>query len=145
MSFVRPSLVAIATGLVIFQGGPAQAATLAPEKGQVLLNKGDGFQLATGPTEVAVGAQVVANPESKARITFADGCTVDIRPGSVFIVAKQSPCERSGALIETGGSLKDAPRVEEERSLTPVIVMGGAAAAAGAILLLTGKDKGASP
>ena len=130
---------------LILASVPAQAATLTPEKGQVLFNNGDGYKLASHPTEVLPGHSIVANPGGAARVTFDDGCTVDVRPGSVFTVAAQSPCQRAGQHVETGGSLKNPPveKREERWSLVPIIV-GGAAIGVGA-LLLRDKDKGASP
>ena len=131
---------------VIF-GASADAATVTPEKGQVLLNPGTGYKLVTQPTEAAPGHLVIANPGASARVTFPDGCSVSVQPGSVFTVTAQSPCHRAGSHVETGGSLKDPPmpqEAREERPLAPLII-GGAAIAVGAVLLLRDKDKSASP
>lgn len=128
-------------------GLSAQAATVMPEKGQVLLNQGDGYKLVTQPTEAAPGHLVIANPGSSARITFQDGCLISVQPGSVFTVTAQSPCQRKGSHVETGGSLKDTPMPEEARQERPIapLIIGGAAIAVGAVLLLRDKDKSASP
>jgi hypothetical protein len=136
---------------LIIASVPAQAATLTPEKGQVLVNKGNGYQLATRPLEVAPGHVVVANPGGAARVTFPDGCDVKVLPGSVFTVAPQSPCQRVGSHVETHGTLKDSPvkespvEVTDERQPLVPIILGGTAVGLGAVLLLQDKDKPASP
>ena len=139
-ALVALSIVLVATS--------AQAATVTAEKGQVLLNQGNGYKLVTQPTEAAPGHLVIANPGASARIAYPDGCSVRVQPGSVFAVAALSPCERSGSHAETGGSLKEGPMPEEvreeERPIIPLII-GGAAIAAGTVLLLRDTDKSASP
>ena len=130
---------------MVIVGASADAATVTPEKGQVLLNQGSGYKLVTQPTEAAAGHLIIANPGASAQVVFPDGCSVSVQPGSVFTVAARSPCQ-GGSHVETGGSLKDPPmeEVREERPIAPLII-GGAAIAVGAVLLLRDKDKAASP
>ena len=135
-----------AIGAVLLYASSAMAATVISEQGQVLLNRGDGYKLVMQPTEVAAGAQLIVNPQGRANVVFADGCAVKVEPGSVFTIAAQSPCEASGAHVETGGSLKDIPPPEETSGrsyVVPALVGGGLAI--GAVLLLQGKDHAASP
>jgi hypothetical protein len=147
----------MATRLVVFSSavifaGSALAATVNPIKGQVLLNRGDGYKLVSASTDAAPGAQVIVNPHSAGQVVFADGCAVKLEPGAVFTIATQSPCEASGQHVETGGSLKSVkdaatPEASDRRDLAPGLIMGGAAVAVGigAVLLLRHDDKAASP
>jgi hypothetical protein len=101
--------------------------------------------LASQPIEVVPGHSVVANPGGAARVTFPDGCTVDVRPGSVFTVAAQSPCQRASHHVETGASLKDARVETSEERWSPVPIIAGVATIGVGALLLRDKGKGASP
>jgi hypothetical protein len=143
---MRISLRSIAIFSAIFLSTSAQAATVTAERGDVLVNRGKGFVAVRQAIEVAPGDQVMARPKGIGRVSFADGCSLDVQPGRVFTVSEQSPCERRGSHIETGGSIKDGPveEVRERRSLVPIIV-GGAAVGVGILLLTHDKDKGASP
>ena len=45
------------------------------------------------------GDLVMASPNSSGKITYADGCVVEVTPGAVVAVQEYSPCttpERSG-------------------------------------------------
>jgi hypothetical protein len=145
----------MATRLAVFSSalifaGSALAATVNPIKGQVLLNRGDGYKLVSESTDAAPGAQVIVNPLSVGQVVFADGCAVKLEPGAVFTIAAQSPCEVTGQHVEAGGSLKsvkDAAKPEASDRRSSALVIGGAAIAVGvgAILLLRHDDKAASP
>jgi hypothetical protein len=75
----------------------AQAANIEVTQGEVLLSHGAGYQSIHGSAELLVGDMVVAKPDSAARISFADGCTIYLGMGMVFTVEARSPCGSSGA------------------------------------------------
>lgn len=106
---MRTLTVLLVFGSALMIGAPALAATVISEKGEVLVNRGPGYQLVTRPTEVLPGDKVVANPGSTGWVVFPDGCTVNVEPGIVFSIARQSPCKSGGGHGETG-SLKDDPK-----------------------------------
>jgi hypothetical protein len=114
----------------------ASAATVTPVEGQVLINQGEGYRLATGPTEAAPGSSVVANPGGSAQIVYPDGCTVNVEPGAVVAITQESPCATTSAL---------PPPVDGTTIAIGAAVVGAGAIAA--ILLSQGgdKDKPASP
>jgi hypothetical protein len=70
----------------------ASAATVDSIKGRILLNRGDGFQVLAAPTMANSGDKVMANPGGSAKLRYADGCVIDIRPGTVVSVGEKSPC-----------------------------------------------------
>jgi hypothetical protein len=113
-----------------------QAATLEAVQGQVLVNRGSGYQFEVGSSELKPGDMVIANAGASAHITYADGCVVPIEAGSVMTVAERSPCA-----AQSGG----APSF----GLTPTTVgIGVAVVGAGvgaAALFGGGGDKPASP
>jgi hypothetical protein len=138
----------VALGLAILFGSSAvEAASVSPEHGEVLVNRGDGYELTTRPTEVGVGGQVMVRPDSRGRVAFADGCLVKVVPGIVFTITAKSPCQHVARHIETGNSLKDGPMPEQSpandrRDAFPFLAVVGVAA--GFVLLPT-TDRAASP
>ena len=76
----------------ILLGSAASAATLDSIEGSILLNRGDGFQELAAPTTANPGDSVMANPGGSAKLHYADGCVIDIRPGAVVSVGEKSPC-----------------------------------------------------
>jgi hypothetical protein len=138
-------LVALAAALTF--ASVAQAATVTPERGEVLLNRGKGFAPVLEPAQAAPGDQVMAGPSSAGRVAFEDGCIVTVRPGAILTIASTSPCERSsGSHVETGGSLKDGPfeqpAADGRREALPFVAAFGVAA--GFVLAPT-RDRAASP
>lgn len=81
------------------------AATVLPEQGIVLVNHGNGYQNATGPTTVKPGDIVVVNPGGKAWINYGGGCTVPVVVGSIVTVAAQSPCTTVGSMTSPQATL----------------------------------------
>lgn len=75
----------------------AQAASIEITQGEVLLNRGAGYQSIRNSTDLQAGDIVVSKMGSAAKITFADGCTVPLRTGMIFTVEAQSPCASAGA------------------------------------------------
>jgi hypothetical protein len=74
----------------------ATSATVDPSKGVVLVNRGKGFSQIKQPAKLKVGNAVMVGPDGAAVIAYADGCTVDVKPGTVETIAQLSPCA-SGA------------------------------------------------
>lgn len=70
----------------------ATTATVDPSHGDVLVNRGKGFDQIKRPVKVRVGNSVMVGPGSSAVIAYNDGCTVNVEPGTVKTVAVISPC-----------------------------------------------------
>lgn len=76
---------------------PANATTLRPVKGDVWINHGKGFVKVDQPIEAKVGDSVMVSPGGYAKVTYADKCEANVKPGAVMTIAQLSPCA-SGSL-----------------------------------------------
>ena len=136
---------ASAFGLGLWASTYAFAAIVTVERGQVLLNSGQGYRLIAGSTNANPGDMVVVNPGGLARIIYPDGCAIDVRPPDVVAVAAQSPCQQQQAKSDPPPS---EPQPQPWMSDTTLLIGGGAILVAGgvvAVIVLTQKDKSASP
>lgn len=73
-----------------------QAALIQPVYGQVLINQGQGYKAVSDPIQLRQGDTIIVNPGGTANLTYPDGCTVQVTPGSVITVGAQSPCALQG-------------------------------------------------
>src|SRR5438552_72808 len=88
---VRKFTVLVCLISALSLGTSAVAATVTATQGQVLVNRGNGYQRVVGSTQAGTGATVVANPGGSAQVVYSDGCVVTVEPGSVYTIAPQSP------------------------------------------------------
>jgi hypothetical protein len=130
---VRLALVLTLACLLSFARAPAQAASLENIQGEVLVDRGGGFDIVPGPTSLDAGNTVIANPGSSALIVYDADCKVSVKPGDVVAVHESAPCGGGG-----GGSFD-----------TTTLLVGGAViglgAAAAVLLTAGGSDSPASP
>ncbi len=70
----------------------AQLAEVSPVHGEILVNAGAGFRLITGAARLKPGDATFARSKALGRLVYADGCSIDVAPGSVIWVRAQSPC-----------------------------------------------------
>jgi hypothetical protein len=85
----------LATCAVLSFSASAGAASLVSIKGAVQINSGSGFhQVAqvAGSAELAPGNSVMVAAGASAEIRYSDDCRIPVRPGSVEVVARLSPC-----------------------------------------------------
>ena len=92
---MRVTFGAVPLAMSLVFGSAAQAATVRTIDGNVLINRGGGYERVRGTSQAKVGDTVMASPDGAALIIYADGCTVTVRPGSVVSIAAQSSCKRS--------------------------------------------------
>lgn len=128
---MRRVIVAAVAAVLAF-GTPASAATLIGVSGQVLVNRGKGFELAENGLDLKPGDIVVANPGSTAQVIYPEGCLAPVTPGAIVAIPVNAPCAappvQTGALPALG--------------LGPLLLGGGAAA--GGIGLATALSKNGS-
>jgi hypothetical protein len=119
----------------------AHATTLTVIQGDVLVNRGSGYERVLEQTEVNPGDTVVVGTTSAAEIAYGQGCVVPVPIGAVATVKSQPPC----GPLTTGAFDDPAPN----SSLTPTTVASGLAAVGGAgaaaLFVNKKKDKPASP
>lgn len=89
---MREFLAALCIGCLLLAGSAASAATIAPVKGDVSVNQGQGFKKLDAAFEAKVGDAVMVSPGGSAKVSYADGCTIELKPGAVMVIAALSPC-----------------------------------------------------
>ena len=62
---------------------PASAATLDAIQGQILINRGDGFQPVASGTLARQGDLIMASPGGSGKLIYSGGCVTEIKPGTV--------------------------------------------------------------
>ena len=72
----------------------ANAATLSPGVGAVLVSKGEGFVGIAGDTAVSPGDQVMVRAGGRATITYSSDCIVPVTPGLISVVQTKAPCTK---------------------------------------------------
>jgi hypothetical protein len=118
------------------------AATIAPIKGEISINRGQGFLKMNGAVEAKAGDAVMVSPHGSALVSYPDGCTVNLRPGMVMTIPVLSPCA-SGSYAE---EQDDNP--DHTFKLETAGIIGGVLGIAGLItyeITQSGKPGPASP
>jgi hypothetical protein len=98
----RPFFGTLSFGCALLLTTSTWAATLEPAQGDLTINQGQGFQPVNSRVDAKVGDSVMVGPGGTATLTYEDGCTVTVQPGSVTTIAPLSPCA-SGSYAQTGG------------------------------------------
>jgi hypothetical protein len=94
----------------------SQSATLEPVKGDLWINHGKGFEKVTSRIEAKVGDSVMVSPDGYAKVTYADKCEANVKPGAVMTIAPLSPCA-SGSVA---ADLTPLPMYTKAPVATPV-------------------------
>ena len=97
----RLVLPAFALGLVLCS--PAWATSVEVVQGQVSINHGKGYKPVRGKSDALPGDTVMASPNGSGKVTYDDGCVVEVKPGAVVAVEQTSPC-KAGTSSSGSGS-----------------------------------------
>jgi hypothetical protein len=97
--------VAIAAVALFCYVGAASAATLTPLQGQVLLNRGGGYQPISGTVEVKAGDSILVNPDGLAQLAYDDCATYEIKPGDVVYVSEKEAVPCAGGVVDGAAGL----------------------------------------
>jgi hypothetical protein len=90
---MKALLASLAACAVVFSfDASAGATSLVSIKGAVQINSGSGFHQVAGSTELAPGNSVMAAAGASAEIRYSDDCRIPVRPGSIKVIARLSPC-----------------------------------------------------
>lgn len=130
--------VAVACGLLLTV--PCLAATVDSVRGQVSINRGDGFRRVTGTIQANTGDSVMVSPKGRARVVYPDGCALNVDPGAVVTITAQSPCKSFAQA--TGDQSDDRRRFAVGPGGT--IIVGGWIAQT-ILILLDDKDNAQRP
>lgn len=136
---MRGFLGVLCIGGLLLAGSAASAATIQPVNGDVSVNQGQGFKKLDAAFEAKVGDAVMVSPGGSAKVSYADGCAIALKPGAVMVITELSPC--------ASGSYADE---DDHNDHTGALVFGAVVAgvtgfAIYEILQNTGANKPASP
>ena len=137
---MRGLLATLCIGCSLLAGSAAWAATIQPVKGDVSVNQGQGFKKLDSAFEAKVGDAVMVSPGGSAKVSYADGCAVELKPGAVLVIPTLSPCA-SGSYAQEDDHNNDwcANNNPNNNSMNNTglcnpLVLGGMAAAGGFII-----------
>lgn len=135
--------------LLAFAVTPALSATVKPIHGEVLVNRGNGFEPIAAASAIEPGDTVMAGPDSVAEIIYADSCAVTVRPGAIVSVSSQPQCRQAVADFSGRmGATNDNSSPSYCKMYPDHCLLGGAAivgAGVGIYFALRDDDKPASP
>jgi len=121
-------LLVVATAGAMFIAGQASAkdapaAQLSAVKGGVNVSQNGKFALAK-PGALKVGDRVVAG-KGEAKVSYADGCIVTVKPQSMATIAATSPCASGQGLVSAGGSSAQFGDLTTTQIVVGTIAVGG--------------------
>jgi hypothetical protein len=135
--------IVLATVVATLTATAAQAALLTGVEGQVSVNRGNGFERVTAPTDVKPGDRVMVGPAGNAKIVYNEACTARIQASTVIVVAKTVPCQLSALDAAAHGTDTAGPGAGVG-GLGNGLLIGGALIAGGVGLAILLKEP-ASP
>jgi hypothetical protein len=104
---MKALLASLAACAAVFSfDASAGATSLVSIKGAVQINSGSGFHQVAGSAELAPGNSVMAAAGASAEIRYSDDCRIPVKPGSIEVIARLSPCRpRPVVNVVQGGTL----------------------------------------
>ena len=121
-------------------GSAAHAATVKVTEGELFISRGNGYKRVAGTAQGRVGDSVMAGEFGVGQITYANGCAVTVRPGTVVAIKTQSSCKAAHAWPT------NADRgLATEEILLGTAVAGGIGVGIYYLTKRSGDDKPASP
>ena len=79
------------------------APKLIPVSGQIYVNQGSGFLIATAPATLKTGDRIMVQAKSSAILAYSNGCSVPLTAGKVVTISSQSPCAFKANRDSVGG------------------------------------------
>jgi hypothetical protein len=99
--------------LALLQDIAAEAATITPEAGSVLVSRGDGFVPLVGQTQLAAGSRVMVGQGGQASIIYTADCTVRV-PSGLWLVQEAVPCAKGTVLVDFTAKMANGSEPEPE-------------------------------
>ncbi len=95
------------------------AATLVAINGQILVNRGAGFEIAQPGLELKPGDIVIANPGATAQIMYPEGCLLPVTPGQIANVMRQAPCQPiTTGSVRAPAASQPEPSAQQRRDMS---------------------------
>lgn len=90
---MRTRFGAVLLMMSLILGSAAHAATVRVTEGELFISRGNGYERVAGTAQGHVGDSVMAGEFGVGQITYANGCAVTVRPGTVVAIEAQSSCK----------------------------------------------------
>lgn len=145
------TFAALAVASVGVLGGPALAATVSSQSGEVLVNDGTGFEPIGSSVDAAIGSQIMVRSGGVALITYSSECAVRVGSERIWVIQDKAPCTDGARLLDFTGRMgvesdtTPSPAIDSGTLVVGGLVVGGVV---GAVILLSDDDddyKPASP
>lgn len=138
---MRTRFGAVLLMMSLILGSAAHAATVKVTEGELFISRGNGYERVAGTAQGHVGDSVMAGEFGVGQITYANGCAVTVRPGTVVAIEAQSSCK---AAHDWSTNLDPASEgLSTQHVLLGAAVVGGIGV--GIYFLTKSDDKPASP
>jgi hypothetical protein len=95
----------IAATMALFVSVPAEAMTLVVQKGEVLVNRGGGFEPVSGSVEIEPGSTVVVQEGGAAEFVCSESSRLGLVPGYHPVPADCGPQQAQAFELGAGGYL----------------------------------------
>jgi hypothetical protein len=117
------ALTALALSSVVCVANPQ--AFLVQVRGKVLINHGQGFDVAEAQMPVRVGDRILVSEKSLAEVYYpAQECSITYTAPSVVVIRKSSPCSMGGKSARTNSVLGQSvgAAYAPSQSIVPVLI-----------------------
>ena len=121
------------------------AASLASVDGPVMVNQGAGFAPVTDKTVLYVGDRILARKGAHAKLLYANGCVVALKPGSLVTVKSTASCKATGSSLVADTGDQAQPTGGIGRGSVALVVVGVAAVGVGAAVAAGGSGGKVAP
>jgi len=140
---MRTRFGAVPLVMSLILGSAAHAATVNVTEGELFISRGNGFERVAGTAQVRVGDSVMAGEFGVGQITYANGCAVTVRPGTVVAIKAQASCTAANDWSTNVDPASEG--LSTGQILLGVAIAGGVGAGVYALTQGGGDDKPASP
>ena len=117
------------------------SATLVDAQGSVLVNQGKQFVSAQGGQLLAKGDRIMVMEGGAASLTFANGCVLNLKSGSLLVVSDENACN-TAAVSKVAPNTAQAVGVDDDDDDKQAAIwwIVGSAAVVGIIIAGTGQN-----
>jgi len=144
----RFALTVLAATVAVSQ---VHAGSLSAVDGTAMINRGDGFKPLEAGAEIRPGDKVLMPKDGAGKVTFRDGCTVQLQPGQMLSMSATSPCAGGSnvAQLNLRGRMGQSTTNNDDNNGAIFWILGGAGVVGGAIAIIASQSdndkKPASP
>ena len=135
-TFAFTLLAILSSGSILAE---PSSATLVDAQGSVLVNQGKQFVSAQGGQLLANGDRIMVMEGGTASLTFANGCVLNLKSGSLLVVSDENACN-TAAVSKVAPNTAQAVGVDDDDDDAVIWWTVGAAAVVGIIIAGTGQN-----